>query len=248
MPDDFIKPRSNSKYVKMKAENELPNTTFMSPEAMGNDPLAQIKKSLNNKEENNMTEKVKLKAEDKPEEDDKCNKELPEEKPEEKAMEEVDEEDDDKKKKKKAKKAAGAESPSEDAASATDDNSTLSPGASVPSTPQDVFVPQSGISVAREQSTPMGKSVEPDLLKSPLFVNLSKQLDGIREAVSNKITALEKSVNDRLNNVLKDMDKIEKFYKQSFYKAIDENVAPESVQRQSISKQIADGEVRYRQK
>lgn len=112
--------------------------------------------------------------------------------------------------------------------------------------PQDVFVPSTKSSKDNEQKTTMDKSVNPDLLKSPLFVTLSSQIDGIRDAVSKKVDALEKSVNDRLNNVLKDMEKIEKFYEQSFYKARDENVAPESTRTKPISKQIEEGKVRYR--
>jgi hypothetical protein len=242
------------RYERLKEQNELPVMTFMPEEAKGHDPMVtKVEKSFKllkmeekmaedkPKEEN---EKVIDKTEEKPEEDEKCNSKKAVEEMEDDSEEE-DSEEEKKKKKKKAKKDVGGESPSEEASASNSGENTMSPGADVPSKPQDVFVPQSSVNVAREQMTPMGKSVEPDLLKSPLFVNLSSQIEGIRDAVSKKVEALEKSVNDRLTNVQKDMAKIEKFYGQSFYKAINENVAPESTQAQGIAKQLADGKIRF---
>jgi hypothetical protein len=167
-----------------------------------------------------------------------------------KKFEEVDEDDDEeeKKKKKKAKKGEGhAVSPEESGAASDSAEHSTSPGMGVPST-QNVFTPPSSVSGKREQETPMGKSVEPDLTKSPLFVNISKQMESLQEALSTKVDALEKSVNDRLGNIKKDMEKVEKFYEQSFYKAAGENVGPEALQSLSIAKQIENGTVRFRNK
>jgi len=196
-------------------------------------------------EEKPVDKSTVLKEEEKPKEEEEVKKE------EGMDMDEEEEESEGKKKKKKkeAKKGEGSSlSPAESVQVGNQDPHTITPNFAVPSQGQDIFVPQSQVSVSREQSTPMGKSVEPDLTKSPLFLNLSSQIDGIRDSVSKKVESLEKSVNDRLNNISKDMEKIEKFYNQSFYKAINENVAPEGTQAQSISKQISDGNVRFRQK
>lgn len=134
-------------------------------------------------------------------------------------------------------------SPAEAGAKGASDSNTISSGASVPSKPQDVFVPQSSIHVSGEQKTPMGKSIN----DSPVFVNLTKQLDSMQAVLSTKVEALEKSVNDRMSNIKKDMEKIEKFYSGSFYKATSEGVGPEgkTVQAENFSKQISDGKVRY---
>src|SRR3972149_6595827 len=90
------------------------------------------------------------------------------------------------------------------------------------------------------------KKYKTNLMKSPLFVSITKQMDSMQETLSRKVEALEKSVSDRLKNIKKDVEKIEKFYSQSFYKAASEEVNPEGIQAQSISKQIADGKVRFR--
>ena len=192
------------------------------------------------KEEKQMPEEVK------PKEEDKVNKEIPVpekevEKMEEIESEEEEESEEEKKKKKsklKAKKGEGSSQSPEEAANVSNaDANTLSPGADVPSKPQNVFVPSSSVSVAREQVTPMGKSFE----DSPLM----KHLEGMEKAMTERLAAMEKSMNDRLANTKKEL---EKFYNQSFYKAAGENVAPEATQAQSISKQIADGNVRFRNK
>ena len=199
------------------------------------------KKKMKKEEEEKPEDEVEKESSEEEQEDDKDDKEEVE-------KDEDEDEDEEEKKKKLKKGEESGENPEEDTASATDDNSTITPNLSVPSQSQDVFVPPSDVDGKREQETPMGKSVNPDLMKSPLFVSLSSQIDGIRDAVSKKVDALEKSVNDRLNNVLKDMAKVEKFYKQSFYKAIDENVAPEGIQQLPLSKQIEAGKIRFRNK
>ena len=268
MPDPYIKPNEEKCNAKKGEANETKSGT-VSPESVKTDPLAQpeekkMKKEKLKEEPEEEEEKAKKQADEDEEETEKQEGEEQEDEKKKKKMKKESDDKEDEEEKKKAKKKkkksdddeedvekeeGAGESPEEDAAAgANEADNTITPGANTPSQAQNVFVPPSDVNVDREQDTPMDKSVNPDLLKSPLFMSLSKQMDGIREAVSKKITALEKSVNDRLNNVMKDMGKIEKFYKQGFYKAINENTGPETVKQQTISKQITDGEVRYRNK
>lgn len=195
-------------------------------------------------------EEEKCRMKEFPEKDDKKTEKMEE-------IEDTEESEEDKKKKKKGTKKgeAGGENPQEDTASSTDANSSISPNMGVPST-QNVFVPQSNARVGREASSgssagqspsevSYGKSVEPDLMKSPLFTGLSSQMTELQKAFEKKLEAMEKSFNDRVANINKSVAEIEKFYKQPFYKAINENVNPEAVEQKPFSKQIADGKVRY---
>jgi hypothetical protein len=127
----------------------------------------------------------------------------------------------------------GGESPSEQATAATQAGATITPGALTPSPPQHVYVPTTGVVGSRIASAPKttgvspsdvtysGKSVNPDLLKSPLFVELNKSIDGIRMTMSKKLEAIEKSLNDRLANLNKTLIAVESFYEQPFFKSID---------------------------
>jgi hypothetical protein len=119
-----------------------------------------------------------------------------------------------------------------------------------------VFVQPSGIHVPREANSGsslgqspsdvhFGKSVNPDLTKSPLFVELSKGISSMQDAISKKLDSVEKSFNDRVANMSKKLETMESFYKQSFYKSANENVSPEAVVKETISEQIAKGKVRY---
>lgn len=182
-------------------------------------------------------EKKKSKAKKEGDEDMEKTEETEEEK-------DVDMDDDEDDKKKKKSADASGQNPEQAGNDSDNASHSMSPGQGVPST-QDVFVPSSDVDASRDQETPMGKSVNPDLLKSPLFKQLSSQIDGIREAVSKKLDAVEKSVNDRLSNVMKDMGKIEKFYEKSFYKMHGEDVSPEGTKAEPISKQIESGKVRF---
>ncbi len=153
-------------------------------------------------------------------------------------------------KRKMVKGEGSSLAPQESEARSATSEGTITPNLSTPSQGQNVFVPPSGIHVARTQETPMStvnvtKSFEPDVTKSPLFMGINKQLDSIQDSLSKKIDAVEKSVTDRLKNVKSDMEKIEKFYTQSFYKAIDENVSPEGTIQESISKQMEKGKLRF---
>ena len=205
---------------------------------------------------------VKYKEEDKPSEEDKVEEKAVEEdkdKIEEKAEGIEDDEDDSKlteeekkKKKMKAQKGEqGGESPKEDATASTAAQNTTTPGAVI-GVKQDIFVPQSGISTGRmaSGSSPSethyaGKSASVDLQKSPLFVELSKQMEGLEKAMKAKVEALEKSMADRMANAQKALDKIEKFYAQPFYKAMNENTQPEAVVQKSVKKQIEEGNVKF---
>lgn len=214
------------------------------------------------------TEKNKKEEEaKKPTEDGKLVKEPKEEpkKEDEKCNKEVEEEDDsdlteDEKKaynalkmkiKRKVKKAEGsALSPEESEARSTTQEGTITPELSVPSKPQDVFVPPSQVTVDRTQDTPMGKSSEPELVKSPMYVGLSGQLDDMRKALDAKLEGIAKSYNDRLDNMKKSLDTAEAalkaFNEKPFYKAINDGMGAESIQKTSIAEQIKNGEVRYR--
>jgi len=215
------------------------------------------------------SEKMKIKEQDK--EEEKCNKELPEKEDEEakktavddkeedlEKKEDEEDEDEEKKKKKMKKGDQGGENPQEDTASATDANSSISPKMGVPST-QDVFVPQSGVKVSREQPQypnevqmsgsqsgnipSYGKSVNVELTKSPLFIELSKQINGMQNALGKKLEAVEKSYTDRIANLQKSLDK---FYSQPFYKSIDDAQGPEGIQKMSIKEQISKGKIEIR--
>jgi hypothetical protein len=260
MPDELISPYQKKRYDKLKSEAVLPDdTSWIGQEAQAPDPYAthksngglkMQKKKVLDEEIENPEESEKAKKEEMPEKPkDEVEKKEEEEETKQETLDE-EEEDEEKKKKKKKKQAENPEESNEDAAQSGEN--TITPGMDTPSKPQNVFVPPSSTDASREQDVPieepMSKAAELELSKSPLFLNLSAQIDKIKEAMSKKLDSVEKSVNDRLNNVLKDMGKIEKFYKQSFYKAAGENVAPEGVQALSIEKQLEMGKVRFRNK
>lgn len=173
--------------------------------------------------------------------------------------EEVDEKEKLKNKKKKAVKGEGiSENPEEANAVATDATHSVSPGMGVPSQPQDVFVPQSNVNIAREQNTPMAyaqpaaKSATIDLTKSPLFNGLSEQINDMRKALDARFDSIAKSYNTRLDNMEKTFnelqksakgaeDSIKKFYDQPFYKATVDNTTSEM----PVNKQISTGKARF---
>lgn len=204
-----------------------------------------------------------LKEEDKKpsEEDEKYNKAEDSEDKVEKQDDDEEETEEEKKKKKKSKKAIDdeededkiekteGENPEEDTASATDANSTLTPG-SVINTRQHVLNPQSNIRIGRNASagssagqspsdvTYSGKSADTEFMKSPLY----KKMVSMEKVLTAKLEAVEKSMKDRIADTKKEM---EKFYSQPFYKMAGDNIGPESIQKQTISKQIEEGKVRY---
>lgn len=202
-------------------------------------------------------EKEDVKKEMPQEEEEKCSKAEAEPEMEKEAFEgketEEEESEEEKKKKKAEKGALGGENPEELVQESQTAGNTISPGAGTPSQSQHVLVPQSQISVSREQHTPMDgmhKSANPDLLKSPLFLNITKQMEALQDAMTSKMEAMEKSISDRLANMKKELatteEGLKKFYEQSFHKALGENVAPEATQQVTISKQLEDGKVRFR--
>lgn len=195
------------------------------------------KKKLKAQDKEDVEEKQKLKAKDDEEETEKASDE------EEETEKEVDseEEETDGKKKKKAKKAEddedveekgalGGENPDEGAASGRDANSTISPG--MGRKPQHILNPQSRVAGDRNASgatmggqSPSdvgyaGKAFNPELMKSPLFVELSKQFVDLRKSVqmrigdvSSDLDAFEKSFNDRVTNITEKLSSIEKALK-----------------------------------
>lgn len=198
--------------------------------------------------EEDKKKRKKAKKESEDESEDEAEKEAEDEDEDEDAKKEAededdfgdDDDDDDKKKKKARKGEMGGENPSESATAATSEQHTMT-SRPVINTAQNVYTPSSSVSVGRNATgnTPetthySGKSANLELQKSPLFMELSKQM-----------AALEKSVMDRLNNIQKMTAKVEKFYQQPFYKAIDENASPEGVQKMSVKEQIEKGNVRF---
>jgi hypothetical protein len=149
--------------------------------------------------------------------------------------------------KKRAIKSADALNPAESEDKGNTAGSTTTPNAGVPSGKQDVFVPSSSVDGQRTQDTPMdsasvSKSVSPDLVKSPLYTGLSSQIEELKKAMDSKLSAVEKSYNDRLDNMKKSL---EQFYSGSFYKAAAIESAPEA---NSFEKQLEKGEIRFRNK
>jgi len=119
---------------------------------------------------------------------------------------------------------------------------------------QNVFVPQTQVEGAREatgkepgQESYSGKSKQVDLRKSPLFLELNSKISQLDGSVKKRLDAIEKSVKDRVEDINKTTEKLEKFYKQPFYKAISENVAPEATLKKSIGEQVKDGSIRYKE-
>lgn len=189
-----------------------------------------------------------------PKEKKKAKKEKKDDEQEVEKEEELDDEEEDPKEKKKTKKGSEGSGldPEEDAADNDSDGNTTSPGAGVPSNQHVAFGPKTG-DVGRNASgtTPgqesyAGKSVSPELMKSPLFLELDGQIEGMKKAFDHKLDALNKSMNDRLANIQKGIDKVENFYKKApLYKAVEDSVGAEAAVKKGIKEQIAEGKVRY---
>jgi len=178
-------------------------------------------------------------SEDEEESEDRMQKEDEAEDEDEEEEELTDEEksaaiDDYKRKKKEARKGdQGGLNPGEAAQSSSTEGHTTT-SKPVINTRQNVFNPKTNVSSARNASdgkaqmgqspsdiSYTGKSVNPDLMKSPLFQELDRNINGIRTVMSKKIDSVEKSMNDRLDNLTKVMEKLEKFYNYPFYKSQD---------------------------
>uniref|UniRef100_A0A6M3XX30 Uncharacterized protein n=1 Tax=viral metagenome TaxID=1070528 RepID=A0A6M3XX30_9ZZZZ len=250
-------PRKGVKDEKKQPKNEFPG--FAEKESTGPDPLAQpenvkIREGTGNSAPSENVSKGGIKMAKFKKEKLKENEEDKEEI--EKQEEDLSDLDEDEKKTyralkarvKKVKKGEGLpQNPEEAATEAADAGHSTTPKPVIESKP-DIFVPPSEVEGDREQDIPnqeLGKSAKPDLTKSPLFVNVTKQLEGIKAALSKKVDDLEKSVNDRLKNIHSDMEKIEKFYQGSFYKAASDEVGPEGLNAMPITKQIEKGKARF---
>lgn len=148
-------------------------------------------------------------------------------------------------------KAGYEESPSESAEAGKKDSNTVTPG-KMTGKPQNVFVPPTNIPGNRmgSGSSPgqehyQGKSFEGDFQKSPLYVEMSKQMDNMSSAFSKKMDAVEKSVNDRMANILKMMEKIDKFNQSSFNKAYTENLTEKGIESEGVEKALKEGKARF---
>lgn len=148
------------------------------------------------------------------------------------------------------KKAGLEQSPSESATANSKAGNTVTPG-KMTGQAQDVFVPSSNVDVGRmgQGKTPgqesySGKSVNPDLLKSPLFVELNKSIDSFGKTLSKKVEAMEKSTQARLDNLGAQLEKLEKFYSSPFYKSVQDT--PENAPKgQSVAERIGSGAVKF---
>lgn len=178
-----------------------------------------------------------------------------EEEPEDEEVEKEDEEPEDEEETEKGE--LGGVSPIESGEQSTTAGHTITPGKVIGGT-QHILTPQSQIpgermgkpegrssGVSPSDVTYSGKSAKSDLMKSPLFIELSGQMENLGKAVNDKLTAIEKSVNDRLENIKKTATKIEEFYKRPFFKAVAEEMGAEAVQKQSIKEQIEKGKVKF---
>lgn len=148
-----------------------------------------------------------------------------------------------------AQKGTGSSENPEESATEGADSTHSTTSMPVINTKQDVFNPPSGVNTGRNatgttpgQESYSGKSANLDLMKSPLYAELSKSIAGMQKALNVRIEAMEKSVADRLVNVQKALDK---WNTQSLYKGFDENNNPEAVMQKGITEQIRDGKVRY---
>ena len=181
-----------------------------------------------------------------------------EETPAEEAAEEETEkeaEDEDEDEEETEKDAFGGKDPEEEAVSSESEGHTTT-SKPVVGNRQHVLVPSSNVAGSRYSnagSSQMGqspsdvsyagKSVNPDLLKSPLFVELSGQMNEFEKSFAKKVDSMEKSFNQRLANMQKTLEAVEKYYENMpLNKSINESLAKSA----SISDRIQKGEVRYR--
>jgi hypothetical protein len=258
IPAEEVKPEEERKrYMKEDEDEDEGGRKLRKPCRKEDDEDEEVKP-----EEEATKRKVrridgKLVKED--EDEDEDDEDMPEE---ELTPEDIDEAKRLKRKRRKMrmKGELGGENPQEQAEAAGTSASTITPSPLTPSPPQHIYVPPTGVvgermgtigSIATGQAPSevsySGKSVNPDLLKSPLFVELSGQLENLQKAFNKKLEAVEKSVSNRIVNLQKSIGQVEKFYNQPFYKAIDEGFGPEGIQKQTITQQIKEGKVRFSQ-
>lgn len=113
-------------------------------------------------------------------------------------------------------------------------SSTSSPGLKTPSQPQQMLAGNSGTNIARVQNVPvqvpMSKGLnEPmDLNKSPVFLEMSKQLNEMQKSFSSQLVELKKEFSE-VKELKKSVDEakasIKEFYGQSFRKHIQEDAS-----------------------
>jgi hypothetical protein len=146
----------------------------------------------------------------------------------------------------------GGENQAEGAQASTTAGHTITPG-KMTGQKQNVFNPETKIQGTRigtgttpGQESYSSKSVEnTDLLKSPLFTELSKQIGDMQKSIGKKVEAVEKSFADRLANLQKTVEAVEKFYSQPLHKGFVENAAPEGSIQKSVKQQLEEKNVRF---
>jgi hypothetical protein len=146
----------------------------------------------------------------------------------------------------------GGENQAEGAQASTTAGHTITPG-KMTGQKQNVFNPETKIQGTRigtgttpGQESYSSKSVEnTDLLKSPLFTELSKQIGDMQKSIGKKVEAVEKSFADRLANLQRTVEAVEKFYEQPLHKGFVENAAPEGSIQKSVKQQLEEKNVRF---
>jgi hypothetical protein len=146
---------------------------------------------------------------------------------------------------KRMAKAGLALDPTESTAQEQTDGHTTTPGAVI-GTPQHMLTPSSSVDGKRTQETPMGKSVNSDLMKSPLYVELSKQLAGFDETVK-KFGSAMTSLEDRVTNMTKALETIEKM---PLYKSpsteLNKDYNPQGEPgKSSVDHEVASGKIKF---
>jgi hypothetical protein len=201
------------------------------------------------------TEKEKLAAADTKEDEDKLKSKKSEDKPEDKKDNLEKEKDevcpDCGKPKDECKCAHKTGMPQEEAVAGQSEGHTTTT-APVIGGSQNVFVPQSSITVSPEQNIPMGKAVTlEDLQKSPLFNEVSKgftilseRVESMKKALDSKLQSVEQVYTARLDNYSKELEKaqaaFEKFMAQPVRKALntDSPITEKSDSKSSLSKEL----------
>lgn len=143
--------------------------------------------------------------------------------------------------------------PQQSAESSETAEHTISPGEG--KSGQNMQEGESSIDGKREQDTPMGKSAEMNLAKSPLYMKLTQNFESIEKSFKERMDALEKSQKARFETLSKGMadmkaaeEKLSKFYSQPLYKSAVDSQGPEAIKTEgSVKEQIEKGKVRFTQ-
>ena len=194
------------------------------------------------KEDEDEAGKKKMRKEEEEEDEDAVEEKiLKEDEDDDEEEDEEEEESTEKKKKKKTRKGElGGEDPEEQSETAASGS---------PKVPSKVTTDTSNNTGVTGERTATGKPTpsettykSTELMKSPLFVELDKQLKSMTKSFEQRLDDMEKSIKTRMVNLQKTVSKVEEFYNKPFYKDVDSS-APGT--DNTISKKIKDGTVRY---